>query len=160
MADELVVRPFRDEDAVATSRLIGHTMLTTNASTYPVDRLRELAEWFSTERVLELNAGRLCLVATRGDALVGTIGVELPAAADGSSTLVTFFVAPSEQGRGVGGRLLSAIEAACPAAGITSLRLEASLAGEGFYVSHGLFPTGERTTGHAGEHVVMTKRLG
>ena len=146
------VRTFRPDDAIAVSRLIGHTMLTVNVADYPVERLRELAEWFDASRVLQLSEQRQCLVACRGEVVVGTIALE-------GMEVVTFFVAPSSQRTGIGSRLMESIESVARELCVTELQVHASLAGAGFYQRRGFRPSGRILRGHAGDHVEMAKPI-
>lgn len=127
-------------------------MRTSNVADYPAERLRPLLDYFSPEKVAGLNRGRTCLVAERDGHVVATAALE-------GDELVTFFVLPEEQGRGVGSALLGALEAAARARGRGRLAVNASLTGAGFYERHGYRRLGGALEGAAGPQVPMYKPL-
>ena len=146
------IRAYESADANAVSQLIRTTMRISNSADYPMDRLQPLIDYFSPEKVDQLSRERVCLVAEEAGEIVGTGGLE-------DDELVTFFVNPGWQGRGIGSALLSAVEAVASTRGIRELKVGSSLAGAPFYQSHGYRPTGELSEGTAGTHVPMTKVL-
>jgi putative acetyltransferase len=150
-ADAVVtVRPFAWADAPPVSALIATTMRRSNAGDYPAERLEALIAYFTPEKLRHLASERQCLVALVAGGIVGTAARE-------GETLSTFFVHPEHQGRGVGTRLLAPLEAAARAAGLTALRVDASLAGAGFYERRGYQRTGTMVEGTAGPHVALVK---
>lgn len=102
------VRPFRPSDAHAVSALIRRTMRVSNGAVHPMERLQPLMDYFSPAKVDALARERVCFVAEEGGEVVGTGALE-------GDELVTFFVTPEQQGRGVGSRLLEAAEDAAAA---------------------------------------------
>jgi GNAT superfamily N-acetyltransferase len=149
---DVVLRPFEPDDAAAVSALIAVTMRRSNARDYPIERLEALIGYFTPEKLRRLATERECLVALEADRIVGT-----GACADGE--LLTFFVHPDHQGRGVGARLLARLEASARVAGATEMRVEASLTGTAFYEGRGYRRTGELVDAVAGVHVALVKRL-
>jgi putative acetyltransferase len=147
-----VLREFTPVDAEALSALIRTTMRRSNTRDYPLERLQPLIDYFTPEKIARLNLERFCLVAEAGGALVGT------AAREGGE-LCTFFVHPEHQGRGIGSRLLAAIEHQARAAGLTRLTVDASLTGAEFYARHGYRRTGSDRDGTAGTQIGMAKEL-
>lgn len=146
------IRAYEPADADAVSQLIRTTMRISNSADYSMGRLQPLIDYFSPEKVDQLSRDRVCLVAEEAGEIVGTGGLE-------DDELVTFFVNPKCQGRGIGSALLSAVEAVASARGIRELKVGSSLAGAAFYQSHGYQPTGGLREGTAGTHVPMTKPL-
>ena len=149
---DVVVRAFEPADANAVSALIATTMRRSNARDYPLDRLEALIAYFTPEKLVQLARERECLVALTGDRIIGT------AAREGGE-LLTFFVHPDHQGRGVGARLLAPLEASARAAGLRLLRVEASVTGTPFYERCGYRRTGELLEATAGVHVALVKPL-
>jgi putative acetyltransferase len=150
---DLLVRAFEPADAPAVSALIAVTMRRSNAADYPAERLEALIAYFTPEKLRHLATERQCLVAVAAGAVVGTAARE-----DGE--LLTFFVHPDFQARGVGTRLLACLEAAARAAGLRALRVEASITGAAFYEGRGYRRTGGTVPGAAGPHVPLVKQLG
>ncbi|RLT36344.1 MAG: GNAT family N-acetyltransferase, partial [Chloroflexi bacterium] len=116
------------------------------------DRLQPLIDYFSPAKVEQINRTRICLVAEESGQLLATAGLE-------ENEVVTFFVLPEQQGRGIGSALLQQLEAYARSQGITQLKLDASLTGAPFYARHGFEPTGELMDGTAGPQVSMRKPL-
>jgi GNAT superfamily N-acetyltransferase len=146
------IRPFEPSDAATVSHIVRTTMRASNAADYPIERLQLLIDYFSPEKVHQLNRDRACLVAELHDAVVGTAALE-------ASELVTFFVLPEHQSRGVGAALLARLEAEALARGWTQLTVHASLTGAGFYERRGYQRTGQVVDGTAGPQISMEKRL-
>jgi putative acetyltransferase len=148
-----MIRDFRAADAVAVSRLIRFTMKRSNSTDYPLHRLRPLIEYFSPVRVARLNEERHCLVAVEDERIIGTAAIE-------SDRIVTFFVHPSNQRKGVGTALLNALEFIAQRMGLKRLIAEASLTGVSFYERHGYLRTGKVLDGSAGLQVEVEKPVG
>ena len=149
---DLVVRTFEPADAAAVAALIATTMRRSNARDYPLDRLEALIAYFTPERLRRLATERECLVALVGGHVIGTGARE-------GEELLTFFVHPDHQGRGVGARLLARLEATARAAGLRRLRVEASVTGTPFYERCGYRRTGALLEATAGVHVALVKPL-
>ena len=149
----VAIRTFEPGDAAAVSALLATTMRRSNAGDYAPERLEPLIAYFTPAKLVQLAAERTCLVADDGGRVVGTGALDGPA-------LATFFVHPDWQGRGVGTRLLAALEDAARAAGLTRLVVDASVTGAPFYARHGYARTGEVVDGTAGPQIGMAKDLG
>ena len=149
-ASDVVVRPFYADDSVAVSALIATTMRESNARDYPADRLEALIAYFTPEKLQVLAQERDCLVALHDRTVIGT------AAREGNE-LATFFVLPEHQGKGVGSRLLERLERRARGAGISQLRVDASLTGASFYEHRGYRRTGHVLAGTAGPQISLTK---
>jgi len=150
--DEIHIRPYLSADADGVSAVIRTTMRVSNRADYSPERLQPLIDYFSPAKVEQINRTRTCLVAEANGQIVATAGLE-------EDEVVTFFVLPEEQGRGIGAALLQQLEAYARSQGITELRLDASLTGAPFYARHGFQPTGGLVEGTAGLQVSMRKRL-
>lgn len=146
------VRNYQAGDAASVSELIRTTMRASNASDYPLERLRPLIDYFSPAKVDALSRERTCLVAERDGRVIGTAALD-------AHEIVTFFVLPEEQGRGAGSALLAALEAAARAEGREQLEVKSSLTAVGFYERHGYRGTGETFDGTSGPQVPMHKLL-
>jgi GNAT superfamily N-acetyltransferase len=148
----ITIRAFAPEDAEAVSAVIRTTMRISNSHDYPIAQLQPLIDYFSPAKVLLLSAERHCLVATIDGRVVGTAALE-------GHELLTFFVLPDVQGRGVGALLLAGLEAHARAAGLRELTVDASITGAPFYARHGYQETGVTHAGSAGPQIGMVKRL-
>lgn len=151
-AKPFYIRPYHSEDAEAVSRLIRRTMRVSNSSDYSMDCLQALIDYFSPEKVEQINQERLCFVAESPDGVVGTAGLE-------GHVLVTFFVDPAHQQRGIGAALMREIETTARRQGLSRLEVQSSLASAAFYEAMGYSRTGKIVDGTAGTHVDMIKEL-
>jgi GNAT superfamily N-acetyltransferase len=151
-ASVIAIRGFEPRDAEAVSALIQRTMRESNSHDYSLDRLQPLIDYFSPEKVRRLGQERVCLVAEADRQLIGT------AALDGAE-LATFFVLPEHQGKGIGRRLLAAIEELARMQGITHITVDSSLTGTAFYARMGYLRTGVEREGTAGMQIGMEKQL-
>lgn len=150
MAD---IRPYQASDAQPVSEIIRTTMRRSNAADYPADRLQLLIDYFSPEKVQQINEDRVCLVAEIDGEVIATGAVE-------ADKLVTFFVQPEHQGKGIGTALLLELERMAFARGLGELRVDASLTGASFYERHGYERTGDVFDGTAGPQISLEKQIG
>lgn len=127
-------------------------MLVSNLSDYPIERLQPLIDYFAPEKIEQINRDRTCFVAEVNSAIVGTAGLE-------RDSLVTFFVDPSHQRKGIGTALLQKVEEGAMQQGLRQLTVHSSLAGVSFYESMGYNRTGAVVEGTAGPHIEMIKVL-
>lgn len=148
----LLIRPFKVQDAKNISNLIQKTMSVSNSKDYPAERLKLLIDYFSPEKVVKLSTERVCLVAETENRLIGTIALE-------DNELLTFFVHPDFQARGVGTQLLNAIEKVAISKGLALLTSEASITAVPFYTKMGYKRTGLNKDGTAGKQIGMEKAL-
>ena len=150
--DPIRIRPYQSQDAEAVSQLIRSTMRISNSPDYPMEKLQLLMDYFSPTKIEEINQNRSCFVAIEADHIVGTAGLE-------DDNLVTFFVDPRHQRRGIGAALLQRVENAAELKGLQTLNVQSSLAGAQFYEAMGYRPTGRLVELFAGTHVEMHKTL-
>ncbi len=119
---------------------------------YPEDFLSKVEASLTPPFLRELAKERMILVAMEGDVIVGTASL-------GSDQVHAVFVHPARQGRGIGRRLMEAVESEARARGERELILYASLSAVAFYEANGWRTVREHRDGDA-RLVVMTKPLG
>ena len=119
---------------------------------YPEDFLSKVEASLTPPFLRELAKERMILVAMEGDVIVGTASL-------GRDQVHAVFVHPARQGRGIGRRLMEAVESAARARGERELILYASLSAVAFYEANGWRTVREHRDGDA-RLVVMTKPLG
>ena len=128
---EVRVRRFEERDAEAVSGLIVRTMRVSNTADYPVAWMEALAERQRPEDVLRRASVSHFYVAEAGGRIVGC-GAVAPDGEDGS-VLSSVFVLPECQRRGVGRRILAALEGDPYSLRARRITLRASLTGMPFY---------------------------
>ncbi len=145
------IREYEPSDAVQVSRLIRTTVRISSSEDYQMERLQPLIKYFSPAKVRQLSRERDCLVAEKDGPIIGTAALE-------GDELVTSFVYPEHQRRGIGSALLK-IEAIAARRGHGELWVDASIAGAEFYARHGYRRTGKSLDGTAGPQISTRKRL-
>lgn len=148
----VLIREFEPKDAEAVSFVIRQTMKTSNSEDYSPDILQPLIDYFSPEKILQLNGERFCLVAKINNKIVGTAAIE-------DAELLTFFVLPEYQKKGIGRKLLEKIENFAEHSGIKMIRVDSSVTGQSFYEKSGYRRTSVEKTGTAGRQIEMVKNL-
>jgi len=119
---------------------------------YPEDFLSKVEASLTPPFLRELAKERMILVAMEGDVIVGTASL-------GRDQVHAVFVHPARQGRGIGRRLMEAVESEARARGERELILYASQSAVAFYEANGWRTVPEHRDGDA-RLVVMMKPLG
>ncbi len=144
------IRKFKPGDAEGTSIVIQKTLLESNGEDYSISILKPLHDYFTPEKVTLLAEERHTLVAEIEDIIVGTAALE-------EDHIQTFFILPLFQKKGIGRKLLSAIEEAFLITEYNTLRVNASVTGASFYEKMGFKRQGSYTSEHAGLQFKMEK---
>src|SRR2546422_2813307 len=139
-------------DAAGLSDLISTTLRISNVRDYPGDFLSKVEASLTPTFLRELAKERMILVAMEGDVIVGTASL-------GRDQVHAVFVHPARQGRGIGRRLMEAVESEARARGERELILYASQSAVAFYEAYRWRTVREHRHGDA-RLVVMTKALG
>jgi ribosomal protein S18 acetylase RimI-like enzyme len=155
----LVIRDARVEDLQAVQALLVETWHATYDALLGVERVAALtAAWHAPEvlrRQVDI-AGAPFLVASEGKAIVATASAAADAA--GEVRLGRLYVRPSDQRRGIGGRVLAAIVARFPSGARMVLEVDPGNAGAiAFYRGYGFAIAGERTLPGAPPSLVMAR---
>ena len=152
MAQIINIRLAQDGDADHISALVQHTIRVSNSQDYSAAIIDRVADSFSAEAVLGLIRQRVVFVAVDAENLVGTASLD-------GEVVRRVFVHPEMQGRGIGHRLMNAIEALANQQGVVALRVPASLTAKPFYARLGYVEIKEVLYGEE-RTVVMEKCLG
>ncbi|TIQ34419.1 MAG: GNAT family N-acetyltransferase [Mesorhizobium sp.] len=149
MVWELTVRPASDDDADAVSRLIVAALRETNARDYAPEIIARVEQSFSPPAMLQFFRKRQVCVAVAGNRIVGTASLD-------GATVRSVFVDPEFQGLGVGRRLMSEVEQAARANGVTVLTVPSSVTAEPFYSRLGFHAV--RDSFHGDERTIIMER--
>ena len=131
---EYTIRRFTETDAPAVAALVGRTLRVSNAKDYPPEDIEALVRTHSPEFILKRASWTHFYVACAEDgAIVGCGAIGPYWDREDESSLFTIFVDPDWQGRGVGRRVVEALEG--DEYGLRAVRIEipASITGCGFY---------------------------
>lgn len=107
----VTIRRFREGDAFAVSEMICTTLAVSNSRDYPPAFIGESIRQHTPEHVLQIARDAHFYVACYGDAVIGCGGITGYWGSREESYITTVFVLPQAQGRGVGRRLMEALEA-------------------------------------------------
>lgn len=129
----MVIRRFRPEDAVETSRMIAASLRETNGPDYPAEEIEELAEFYSPAGVLKRAEESHMYVALEEGAVTGCGAVSGYNGSETESYIMTLFVLPGCQGRGVGRAVLETLEADEAFLRAERVELSSSITAHGFY---------------------------
>ncbi|NEI68047.1 GNAT family N-acetyltransferase [Rhizobium lusitanum] len=143
------IRRASEADAEAISAVILSALRETNARDYSADIIARVAESFGPAAVRKLLDSRTVFVAVDGGHIVGT------ASLDGAVVRMVF-VAPAAQRRGIGARLMAAIEQAAIAGGIAILSVPSSITAQAFYEALGFNGVGDSF--HGDERTIIMQR--
>ena len=149
---ELTIRRFKSEDALAVSKVIRATLLTSNIADYSLDILQPLHDYFTPSKVEILATERYCLVAVYDKLIVATGAFE-----DGE--LKTIFVLPKFQGLGIGKQLIKQLEKRAKAENVETMKVPASISGVPFYEKLGYQKIKTFISKNAGQQTLMSKDL-
>jgi GNAT superfamily N-acetyltransferase len=147
-----VIRLIEERDLQRVSALIQNTLLVSNLADYDLEIIGNLQNAFSVQQIRTLTGKRRIYIYEQEGALLGTIGLE-------TDKVCNFFVAPTKQGSGVGGKLLDFVERQARSEGRRRLTLDSSLTAVSFYGAKGYRRTGEREDGSFGRTITMEKSL-
>ena len=148
---DLTIRPATPADVAALSDLIRRTVRRSNASDYAALVVELICANYTPDKVAQRLVERDVFVCLEGPRIVGTIGLE-------SDKLRSLFVEPGLQGKGVGARLVTHLEAHARQTGVAELHLSSSITARGFYerLGYRLIRFDER---HDGSTFLMSKML-
>jgi len=144
------VRRATAEDAEAVREIVLRALREVNARDYPASVIDRLAATLP-ERIAATLGQAQVYVATEAGRVVGTARLT-------GRTVSSVFVDPKDMGRGVGAKLLDAIENAARKNSATTLDLQSSVTACGFYRKRGFAVVRENLFGEE-KVIVMTKRL-
>ena len=145
------MRRARLDEALAISRLIIGTLRQSNAQDYGPAAIETMAEDFSANNIAAHLRERRVYVAASAGAILGTISLA-------PERIHSVFVDPSQQGRGIGVKMVRFVETLARREGQQRLALTSSLTAVGFYRKLG-YEGAERRLRHGVETILVSKEL-
>ena len=106
----ILIRRLKPEDAQTLSEMIAITLRTTNVKDYSETYIEKIVQRMEPDCLLESAAGRHFYVAEEDGRIVGCGAIGPYHGKKDESCLYTVFVHPDFQGKGVGLRIMEAIE--------------------------------------------------
>ncbi len=146
------IRKFKKEDAYNASYVIREALLELNQKDYPNTIIQFMFGKMDENKMLELAEDRVFVVAEYKGKVVGTATLK-------ENYIGHVFVHPNMVRRGIGTRLMNAIEAIAKQNGYQQVELNASLTSEAFYESLGYKKRKNRQDGDFIYEQNMIKKL-
>ena len=120
------IRKFRPEDAKRVSYLISKTLWEANSKDYSQRVIKNVENKYKPSKIIEYSKNRKIFVAEENGKILGTISLE-------NDTILSAFVNPRYQCRGIGKKLIEHIEKIAKRKGIKKLKVPSITTAVGFY---------------------------
>lgn len=131
------IRPFREADAAAVAGVIEKTLLVSNSRDYPPEEIRAQIESHSEAVMLERSRWSHMYVACDGEKIVGCGAVAPFWGSLEESILLSIFILPEYQGKGIGRRIVQTLEKDEFFLRARRVEIPASITGVQFYLKLG-----------------------
>ena len=106
----IIIRRLKESDAEFVSGIICRNFLEVNIKDYPKEEMENLAKIYNKDKILEMNKWAHSYVACFNNKVVGCGSIASFWGKDDESILLTIFVLPELQGKGVGSNIINALE--------------------------------------------------
>lgn len=127
------IRRFTEQDAPAVSDLIVTTLRVSNTKDYPTDMMEELVLHMQPVDILHRASHAHFYVAVDDERIVGCGAIGAYWGKEDESILLTIFVLPEYQGRGIGRKIVETLEGDEYALRAKRIEIPASITGLPFY---------------------------
>ncbi|GAA0084697.1 GNAT family N-acetyltransferase [Clostridium sp. CTA-7] len=108
--ESLNIRRFNDNDAAIVSKIICRNFLEVNIKDYSKEEMEALSQIYDTNKVLEISSYAHMYVACIDNEVVGCGAISSFWGREEESILLTIFVLPELQGRGIGKSIIETLE--------------------------------------------------
>jgi GNAT superfamily N-acetyltransferase len=149
MADAVEIRPAVPADADGVSRTILRALRETNARDYPPHVIAAVSENFSPERVAAQLTARQAFVTIADRVIIGTASLH-------GRVARSVYVDPDHQRKGVGARMLDAVELLARNQSVDTLSVPSSITAQGFHQHRGYVVVREYF--HGDERTIIMKK--
>ena len=106
----LIVRRFNVADASEVCNLIVRNFLEVNSKDYGMDAMQKLAKTYTVNKVLQTASYAHMYVVELNTKIVGTGSISSYWGSETESILLTIFVLPEYQGKGIGTKIIETLE--------------------------------------------------
>lgn len=107
---DMQIRPFTKDDAEETAQMIAETLRTSNSRDYSEQYIESNIASHSADELIKASDERHMYVVCDGERIVGTGGIAGYWGSLTESILLTIFVLPEYQGKGVGRKIIETLE--------------------------------------------------
>jgi len=146
------IRKFHREDASRVSHLIRRTLLEVNSKDYPKKVIDFMYQLFTPRNLIEISCRRDIYVIVHEGKVLATGALS-------GNEIVTVFVDPRFQGKGIGTRLMDFLEGMAAKRGHRSINLSSSVTAHGFYKKRGYRDLRVNLDEDYGKTILMRKKL-
>lgn len=155
---KISIKSFRTDDCAELSALIIRTTTISNSKDYSQDQIDEFISHFSLEKIRSYASDRATYVAVADDKIVGTAGLAKHYSRKSCAIMLSVFVDPDYQGRGIGKSLVQHVEMHAKEHPSHTMVVPSSLTAHGFYKKLG-YADEEPTVDPQAINIWMSKRL-
>lgn len=148
-----LIREFHQNDAVEVSSLIRRSILIRDNSSYSNQNIEAIVEHYSPKQVGSGLEFKTVLVYEDDGKIVGTGALE-------GNEVLTVFIDPEYQNRGIGSKLMDTLEVEASTKGHKEVWLVAGLTAVRFYEKRNYRRVFEKIHPKWGKGITMTKTLG
>ena len=131
------IRLFKPEDAEETALVIEKTLRVSNSRDYPEQYIEFNIASHSADELIKASNERHMYVVSEGERIIGTGGIAGYWGSLTESILLTIFVLPEYQGKGVGRRIIETLEKDEYFLRAQRIEIPASLTAVDFYLKMG-----------------------
>ena len=131
------IRRFRDEDATDAAELVRYTLRTSNSKDYPAESIDAIIASHTPETIKEYAHNGHFYVVTDSGKVIGIGGIAAFWGSPTESILLTIFVHPDYQGKGIGRRIIGTLEEDEYFLRAERIEIPASVTGVPFYLKCG-----------------------
>lgn len=106
----MIIRRFRNEDAIELANVIAKTLRTTNIKDYSPEYIENDISFLTAEKLIERSEWTHLYVACEGAKIIGCGAIGSYWGKEDESSLYTIFVLPEYQGKGIGRKIVETLE--------------------------------------------------
>lgn len=104
------IRAFTEKDAEDTAKVIAETLRISNSRDYTAEQIEAIIASLSAEELVKVSKERHMYVICDGERIIGTGGIAGYWGSLTESILLTIFILPEYQGKGIGRKLIETLE--------------------------------------------------
>lgn len=146
------IRRFQRKDAARVSYLIRKTLLEVNSKDYPRKVIDFMYNRFTPNHLIETSKRRDMYVVVRKGELLATGSLS-------GNTIMTVFVNPRFQGKGIGTKIMNHLEGMAKKRNYKTVRIPSSITAYGFYRKLGYRKVEVVVDKNYGKTIIMRKEL-
>lgn len=127
------IRRFKQDDATETARVIAETLRVSNSSDYSKQYIEDIIASHSSDELIKVSKERHMYVVCDNRRIIGTGGIAGYWGSLTESILLTIFVLPEYQGKGIGRKIIETLEQDEYFLRANRIEIPASVTAVGFY---------------------------